>query len=364
VEGSDVGAEEADARVTRRSVIWLWYWMGWTGLALFLGISSSLAYISVGNPPRWSLSIRMSLVETYGWALIAPGVMALARRFPFTRATLGRSLAVHVPASLVVSVFKVVADQILRWQLFGFRGYVLFTSLAPNVLFYWGIVAAAHGFAYYRSSREKELRASQLETRLAEARLQLLQMQLHPHFLFNTLHAVSELVHEDPDTADRMITGLSDLLREALAAGEVQEVPLGRELELLGKYLEIQQARFGDRLQVAVDVDPAARRAMVPHLILQPIVENAIKHGLGARVDDGAVRIQARAADDQLILEIQDDGPGVTKDADMREGVGLGNTRERLRGLYGHAHRVEIGERSGGGTVVRITIPLRFATSE
>jgi two-component system LytT family sensor kinase len=183
-------------------------------------------------------------------------------------------------------------------------------------------------------------------------------MQLHPHFLFNTLHTVSELVHEDPDTADRMITGLSDLLREALAAGGVQEVPLHRELELLHRYLEIQQARFGDRLQVQFDVDAAVRQALVPHLILQPIVENAIMHGIGARVDAGHIRIHARAVDGALLLEIQDDGRGVRK-AEFREGVGLGNTRERLRGLYGSEHRFEIDEPSGGGTVVRVRIPLR-----
>ena len=143
-----MGEGKTDARMMRRSVTWLWIWIGWTGLALFLGVSSSLAYISVGNPPRWSLTIRMSLVEMYGWAVMAPVVMALARRFPFTRATLVRSLAVHVPASLAASTLKLIVDQILRRVLFGFRGYLLFTSLAPNVLFYWGIVAAAHGFAY------------------------------------------------------------------------------------------------------------------------------------------------------------------------------------------------------------------------
>ncbi len=223
--------------MTRRWATFVWYWVGWTGLALFLGISSSLAYLSIGNPPRWSLTIRMSLVEIYVWALLAPGVSALARRFPITRASRWTSIPVHVAASLIVSATKLVVDQLLRRALFGFSTYVLFTSLAPNILFYWGIVAAAHGFSYYRTSQERELRASQLEARLAQARLQLLQMQLHPHFLFNTLNAISELVHEDPETADRMITGLSDLLREVLDAGRdelVQEVTLRRELQLLG----------------------------------------------------------------------------------------------------------------------------------
>jgi two-component system LytT family sensor kinase len=341
-----------------RWVAWMWMWAGWTGLALFLGISSSLAYMSVGNPPRWSLTIRMALVETYVWAIIAPFVMSLARRFPFTRATLWPSLAVHIPASLIISFLKLVIDQALRVRLFGFSTYMLISSLAPNILFYWGIAAAAHGLAYYRSSKEKDLRASQLEARLAETRLQLLQMQLHPHFLFNTLHTISELVHEDPETADRMITGLSDLLRETLITGDVREVPLRRELELLQRYLEIQQARFGDRLHVDIDIDPTVRDACVPHLLLQPVVENAIRHGLGARVDAGHIRITARQDAGTLVLSVHDDGQGLGKETGVQERVGLGNTRARLQELYGSAHRVDIQDAPGGGAVVTLVIPL------
>jgi len=346
--------------MTRRPVTWIWILAGWTGLALFLGISSSLAYMAVGNPPRWSLTIRMSLAEIYVWALIAPGVMALARRFPFTRATIGRSLAVHIPASLVISLAKLIVDQVLRRWLFGFDGYILITSLAPNFLFYWGIVAAAHGFAYYRSSRERELRASLLEARLATARLQLLQMQLHPHFLFNTLHAISELVHEDPETADRMITGLSELLREALIAGDRQQVPLRRELELVRRYLDIQQARFGDRLQVDIDVDETVMDALVPHFVLQPLVENAIRHGIGASSDAGRVRIRAHADHDTLRIDVQDDGAGL-KEPRASEGIGLGNTRERLHALYGPGGRMQVRDDPRGGAIVTVTIPLHAA---
>ena len=340
-----------------RAVTWIWILAGWTGLALFLGISSSLAYMAVGNPPRWSLTIRMALAEIYVWALIAPGVMALARRFPFTRATIGRSLAVHIPASLVISLAKLIVDQALRRWLFGFDGYVLITSLAPNFLFYWGIVAAAHGFAYYRSSRERELRASLLEARLATARLQLLQMQLHPHFLFNTLNAISELVHEDPETADRMITGLSELLREALIAGDRQQVPLRRELELVRRYLDIQQARFGDRLQVEIEVDETIMDALVPHFVLQPLVENAIRHGIGARSDAGRVLIRAHADHDSLRIDVEDDGAGL-KEAGASEGIGLGNTRKRLEALYGPGASVRVRDDPRGGAIVTVTIPL------
>jgi signal transduction histidine kinase len=349
--------------VTRRAdgrLAWFfWYWAGWTALAMFLGISSSLAYLSVGNPPRWSLTLRMSLAETYVWAIIAPLVTLLARRFPFTRATLARSLPLHVAASLVISVLKLSIDQVIRRALFGFSTYVLITSVAPNLLFYWGIVAAAHGFGYYRASKEKELRASQLEARLAQARLQLLQMQLHPHFLFNTLHTISELVHEDPETADDMITGLSELLRETLNAGDGREVTLGRELGVLRRYLDIQRARFGDRLQVDIDIDPHALDALVPVLLLQPIVENAIHHGLGSRAAAGRVRIVAHPDREHLIIRIEDNGRGLHADGRWQEGIGLGNTRARLEQLYGREHSVSIENAPGGGAIVTLSIPLR-----
>ena len=355
------GTLAEDQTMKSRAVTWIWILAGWTGLALFLGISSSLAYMAVGNPPRWSLTIRMALAEIYVWALIAPGVMALARRYPFTRATIGRSLAVHIPASLVISLAKLIVDRVLRRWLFGFDGYVLITSLAPNFLFYWGIVAAAHGFAYYRSSRERELRASLLEARLATARLQLLQMQLHPHFLFNTLNAISELVHEDAETADRMITGLSELLREALVAGDQQQVPLRRELELVRRYLDIQQARFGDRLQADIDVDETVMDALVPHFLLQPLVENAIRHGIGARGDAGRVRIRAQADHDALRIDVEDDGAGL-KEAEASEGIGLGNTRKRLEALYGPSASVQVRADPRGGAIVTVTIPLHTGT--
>jgi two-component system, LytTR family, sensor kinase len=357
-----VGRETSDELgVTRRADRWLgwfWYWAGWTALALFLGISSSLAYLSVGNPPRWSLTLRMSLAETYVWAAIAPFVTILARRFPFTHVTIWRSLPVHVAASIVVSVIKLSIDRVIRKALFGFSTYMLITSVAPNVLFYWGIVAAAHGLGYYRASKEKELRASQLEARLAQARLQLLQMQLHPHFLFNTLHTISELVHENPETADNMITGLSELLRETLYAGDEGEVPLRRELDVLRRYLDIQRTRFGDRLQIDIDIDPGADAALVPLLLLQPIVENAIHHGLGSRAAAGRVRVVARTGAERLIISIEDNGRGVQSNSRLQEGVGLGNTRARLEQLYGTDHAVTIESASGGGAVVTVSIPL------
>jgi len=343
--------------VTIRWSVLAWMWLGWTALAMFLAVSSSLTYLAVGNPPRWSLTIRMALAETYVWAVMAPGIVALARRFPFTRATLPVSLPVHTLAAVVVSVVKIVIDRMIRQSLFGIRSYVLISSLAPSLLFYCAIVAAAHGAAYYRASKERELRAAQLEARLAQSRLQVLQMQLHPHFLFNTLHTISELVHEDPETADAMIAGLSDLLREALASGQAREVPLARELDLLERYLDIQRVRFGDRLQIGVEVEPSLANVLVPHLILQPIVENALRHGLmpGAT---GTVSISATADEERLRLRVQDDGRGFGAGGDG-EGVGLRNTRERLATLYGERGSLHIAPAPAGGAIVEILIPVR-----
>jgi LytS/YehU family sensor histidine kinase len=199
---------------------------------------------------------------------------------------------------------------------------------------------------------------------LATTRLQVLGMQLQPHFLFNTLNTIAELVHQRPAEAERMITGLSHLLRETLHAGLVDRVPLDRELRLLDHYLEIQRARFGDRLSVVIDVDDRARDALVPSLLLQPLVENAIKHGIGARAGAGRIELVARRSPDTLVIEIRDDGRGLGSGV-LHEGVGLGNGRSRLDTLYGAGrYRLDIANRDGGGAAVLIELPLQTQLAE
>ena len=347
----------------RRWVVWLLVFSGWTALAVFFAVSSSLTFVSTYQPPQWRLTLLMSLTEWYAWAALTPLVAWLARRFPLRAGSLVKSLAVHAPAGLFIAMLKVTLTRILRVPIVTTTGYFLISNLATHYVIYWAIVAAVHALAYYRAGRDGELRASQLEARLAEARLQLLKMQLHPHFLFNTLNTISELVHEDPSTADRMIASLSQLLRESLDAGTVDRVPLGRELDLLERYVEIQRARFGDRLDVGVEVEAAdVNSALVPPLILQPLVENSIRHGLAARVTAGRIRVRARRRADRLVLEVQDDGAGLDAHGETREGVGLGNTRARLQQLYGPAHSVEIRNADGGGTLVRLTMPWQQDT--
>src|SRR4029453_15524854 len=208
------------------------------------------------------------------WALLTPAIVWLSRRFPLHGSKAIRHAAVHVGVGAAIAVAKLFVDRAVFAMLSGFWTYILVSTLALNFAIYLGIVAAAHGVEYYRRSRERD----QLEARLAETRLQLLGMQLQPHFLFNTLNTIGEMVHEDPDKADAMIGGLSDLLRRTLELAPSQEVTLDEELALVERYLDIQRARFGDRLRVHVEADAASRAATVPALLLQPLVENAIRH--------------------------------------------------------------------------------------
>ena len=213
-----------------------------------------------------------------------------------------------------------------------------------------------------RQYAEAASQSERLQVRLDQAQLQALKVQLQPHFLFNTLNTITALVHTDPAAAERMVSGLSELLRFSLGSAGEQEVTLERELEVLRHYLEIQQVRFHDRLSVAFDVDAEAERAYVPNLILQPLVENAIKHGVGPRAAAGHIGIAARHRGDVLTLEVSDDGVGERTDVPRREGVGLGNARARLKSLYGDAHLLELGPnaaKGGRGFRVYIEIPYR-----
>jgi two-component system, LytTR family, sensor kinase len=329
---------------------------GFTALGLFMATANSLTYMSMGNPANWTRSVKSSLSEWWGWACLTPLVLWLAERWPISKPRALRNGALHLAAMFAVGIAKLLIDRKVRQWLFG-AGYLLVSNLAFNFLLYWAVVAAAHGLSYYRSSRARELRASQLEARLADARLQLLSMQLQPHFLFNTLNAISELVHEDPEKADQMISGLSVLLRETLDAG--REVPLSRELQLLGCYVDIQRARFGERLQLVQQIDGGAVDARVPALLLQPLVENAIRHGIGARAGAGCVAVSARRWDNRILLEVADDGAGLASDGVERTGIGLSNTRARLDAMFGTAFTLDVADAANGGVKVSISIPFR-----
>jgi two-component system, LytTR family, sensor kinase len=340
--------------VTRRR--WLvagLVWAAWTALAVFFAITTSLTYISQDRPPLWGLVLAFALAQWWIWAALTPAVVWVARRAPLTRPRLVQSVVVHLMAGLVAAAIKVNVEGAAREWVFGVRPYMLINNLALQVLIYWALVGAVHALDHFGRS---QARAAAAEARLAEAQLQLLRAQLRPHFLFNALNTISELVHEDPSAADRMIGRLSDLLRATLRAGDRHLVPLSEEIALLDHYVAIQQGRFGARLTVEWDVPTACLGFSIPHLLLQPVVENAILHGLSPRASGGAVRIAVGVHEGHLVLSVSDNGVGLADE--WKEGIGLAHTRARLRSLFGPRATVVIARRSGPGTTVTMTMPV------
>jgi signal transduction histidine kinase len=336
---------------------------GWTALGLFFG-SQAVIYSTYGGDPRpiWP-QIYSALADWYCWALLSPAILWLGRRFPLARRDWWRSVPVLFVAGLLFTGLKIV----LRFevgQLLPFvptmrvRGLLL-SQFHLNLATFWVILGIGAAFEYYRKFRERELRASQLESSLAQSQLQVLRMQLQPHFLFNTLHTISALMQEgEIESADRMITRLSDLLRLALETVHTQQVRLAEELEFLQRYLDIQQIRFQDQLRVHVEIAPDTLDASVPSLILQPLVENAIKHGIGPHARGGTVTVRSHRENGMLCLEVRDDGAGLPPGWELgASGVGLANTRERLAQLYGAKHTFVVENAPGGGVIARLEIP-------
>jgi LytS/YehU family sensor histidine kinase len=267
-------------------------------------------------------------------------------------------MGASVAMAWAVVAYEVNLAIIPGWLPLGLERMVS-TTFLTSYFFYIGIVCLAHGLIFMREARAREVSALQ-EARLStEAQLRLLKMELQPHFLFNTLHAISALMHHDVKAANEMLVLLADMLDAALDNVRDQEVTLQEELEILKLYAQIQQIRFGDRLQVIYDIDPEALTTRVPHLVLQPLVENAIKHGIANRIAGGRVQISARRVDGQLELSVEDDGRGL-RDERPVHGLGLTNTRERLGYLYGDQHRFELCDVPGGGVRVTLSIPFRL----
>src|SRR5687768_15768979 len=293
--------------------------------------------------------LALNLVYWYIPALLAPIIMAFALRHPFDRARWPRQLALHLAAALAYSVVHTTIMMAVRrllligqdlppnfpgWRNFTVLSYL--TQLDWLLMTYLFLIGLTFALAYRRESESRALNTAQLETRLVEAQLQALQRQLHPHFLFNTLNTVSGLIRTDPDGADRMIDRLGDLLRMTLNKSGIQEVSLKEELDVLGKYVEIERTRFGNRLKVEVRVQPETLDALVPSLVLQPLVENAIRHGVAPNARPGWIAVHADRDDEELVLQVLDNGDGLPPDRLMalNRGVGLDNTRARLAHLY------------------------------
>jgi signal transduction histidine kinase len=346
------------------------------GVATVLGVFSALqaynyvAFFSEREQPLGML-LALNLSYWYAWAVLVPAMRWMAQRFRFERQRWLRAAVAHIGGVLVttfghailwvtarVYIMQWMADREVEWWSVVNERFFLYFDW--EMMTYWAVVAFSNALDFHHESQERTLAAAQLEARLAEAQLQALQRQLHPHFLFNTLHTISALMHRDVDAADAMLARLSDLLRLTLDQVGTQVVPLKEELDFVEKYLEIEKTRFGDRLQVRIAAEPGTLDASVPNFILQPLVENALRHGIGPKLGVGTLDVQTERGGDRLRLVVRDDGRGVPPEqlTEFNTGVGLGNTRSRLQHMYGANHRFEFETPEGGGLVVTIEIPF------
>ena len=346
----------------------------WTALGLFFTSQVYVIYSDfLKSPITWGEALRTEMSVWYVWAALAPLVLLLGRRYRLERGQIpvnalrhagaGVALAgVHIVAT--VTVIYLVETALTRDTAFSLEPYVQFfvTRYHWNLAIYWAILGVGHAVDYRRLYRERLLAAAHLETSLAEARLLALKAQVRPHFLFNTLNAIATLIYDDPERAVMCLARLSDLLRGSLDGAATREVPLDRELELLQHYFDIMQLRFGERLHVEHEIAPETRPALVPGLILQPLVENAVQYAVAPRSAGGRVTVRARRAGARLELEVADDGPGlVAAGVGKSHGVGLANVRARLEHLYGGAAGLALEPGPTGGLVARVAIPFRTA---
>lgn len=360
-------------------------------LPVVLGSITVLLTLQTFAPgPRWRGSFGLAVMDWVPWLILAPAILWLGRRLQITARTWLWALPSHLVIGLAIAFsLGVLAQHALRAGLIEFPLLINpntanlppsldMTALIPDEMFrgvvarfafpiYAVLIAASHALSYHQKSIERERRALLAEARAVESRLLALQMQLNPHFLFNALNAVSGLIHENPRQADAMLCSLCDLLRSVLESGDRREVTLAEELALVERYLDIQRIRFADRLTVKLEIDPATLDAAVPTLLLQPLVENAIIHGIAPHSRPGIVTLRARRQGDRLRLEIADDGPGpqlpvpaknlAASPAVRSGGIGVSNTRNRLAALYGDDHSFSL-QTGPGGALASVEIPF------
>ena len=344
------------------------FWLLWTTIAL---LNAASTMISAPQYPKW-MPLLWELSSLYTVGALYPFVAAAARRFTFSKDKWPTSVALHVLFLFVFSALHtsgMVGLRVIGYWIagkpyeFGGPDRILY-EFYKDLILYPTLLGLTRGIDYYRKSRESELRSEQLQRRLVEAKLQNLRGQLNPHFLFNTLNMISARMYEDVSDADRMITHLGDLLRLTLRTSDEPEVPLRNELEILTLYLEIMKGRFSETVRVEMKIDPNTEILMVPTLLLQPIVENAFRHGAGSNIEGGMIQVVTAAHNGTLSVVVRDNGPGVAGDPQVavKRGLGLSNTAERLNQLYGDRHQFRLNNRpavEGGGLEVAIEIPAR-----
>lgn len=367
--GTIAGAEETP----RLSLVRAWTG-SWPVRILLVAVGSTAIGIFFALP-MWTMEWKSSLAQWWAWGIMAPVLVFVDRKLPFTGREFRQRATAHIPASLLLTAVYVHIFFVLRVLISDAK----WSALAPaqmwkhamgwyvwSLLVYWLIVGGLMAYRYYERYVNTELRLERMEKNYSQARLNALRMQLDPHFLFNALNTISSHVERDPRLTRSMIEHLGDLLRMSLETKDRQEVPLAEELAFLAHYLEIQKIRFGDQLTVHIDVAPEVRYASVPSLFLQPLVENAIRHGVSRRTSGGTVAVRAQAVDQRLAIQVEDDGVGLPPAWSLEHsaGLGLSVTRERIAGLYPGEHAFTVRRRSESGTVVEILLPLKIKGEE
>ncbi|MEO7041550.1 MAG: histidine kinase [Gemmatimonadaceae bacterium] len=369
--GNTHGDRDLNLRISWRVAALVW------AIPVLFSAMVSYAFTRItGSPiPFWNVLV-INIPIWYFWAFATPLILWLGRVAPVTWPLSPVAVLIHLVASVLAALTDVVCGMSIA-SLLGvaplgdhvFQHYLVsaMSWLVTGVLTYWVVLGAGYALEFDRKYRQQRVRSAELATQLTRAQLSVLRSQLHPHFLFNTLNTAVALVRVDrAETAVRVLTDLSDILRRLLHNAPDQEVPLREELAFLGAYVAIEKVRFAERLNVRVEVPEALMEALVPNLLLQPLVENAIRYGVGRHNGSGHVDVSAQRRASQLILQVRDDGPGLPAEwqSTATGGVGLTNTQARLQQIYGPLHEFVLGNAADGGVEVTIAIPFQLANNE
>lgn len=325
--------------------------VGWAMLSLLFEPEAYLRLYLRAAAITWRQTFELMVANSAVALLFIPAIAMLTRRFPVERGKLKTALLVHAPACLAFSV-GLSAVYALSCHSWSEVGGMLFYRVHPNLLSYWAIVGFTQAYGYFEQFQDRERQVARLQ-------LDVLRAQLHPHFLFNTLHTISAMMHEDVRSADRMLARLSELLRMVLKGSDKQEVCLAEELALVHTYLQIERVRFGERLETRIEADEDTLDALVPALFLQPLVENCLRHGLVPQRPDSLIVISAHREGEELVLRVADNGRGLTG-SELHEGVGVSNTRKRLDHLYPRRSSFRMEPGTPSGLVVTTRFPYRI----
>ncbi len=354
---------------------WLLIFGGWTFAAVFFAGHQSLQNLFSENTTSFRSLLKWQIASGWSWLALMPLILWLTKKFSPEGESFHRNLSILISTGMFIILLQLAINALIlpplgfppnrRFETYtdAYR-FMFLTNFPWSLLIYFTVLGTIFVTRYYRKFREREVQTAQLESNLARARLQVLKMQLHPHFLFNTHNAISELIHKDPDAAEKTLTNLSDLLRISLEKLDVEEVTLEQELEFSKKYIEIEQTRFQERLQFKMHIAPETLDAQVPNMLLQPLIENAIKHGITPLKRGGTVEIEAVKKNGHLLLKISDNGIGSGDGKNLIKGIGLANTKARLLNLYKNNQSFEIESDENNGFSVKLKIPFKTGNSD